>query len=247
MDIKDPIFSKKQEYTVKEIQIKKAFKEHEDFNIMEDFSYPYHLIPYQGCAFQCVYCFNYKNPKYWKNIEDKKSEIVVATNIIDLVKQELQEITNNPKLPLVLRIGTEAEVYGPAEEKYNLTRQILQEFVKYPQWHIRIPTKSDLILRDIDILKQLDCLVTFTLSTTDEGYASKLELNAPSVKRRIDAMSKLRKNNIKCRIRCEPYLEGITDIGNMLKIKQELKLEEIKIKPLNYFSEDEVLREAGLR
>lgn len=232
-------------FRIKEIELKKAFKVHRDYNIEEDFRYPYHLTPYQGCAFQCVYCFNYKNPKYWKNIEDKQSQIVVAKNIVDLVRQELTEITRSSDLPLMVRIGTSAEIYGPAEEEYRITRGILEEFAKSNGWHIRIPTKSDLVLRDIDLLQQLDCLVTITLTTTSEDYASKLEPKAPTVAKRLEVLKELRKKGIRSRIRCEPYLEGISDVENMLRIKEELGLEEVKVKKLNYYHPEEILKYLG--
>jgi DNA repair photolyase len=234
-----------EKFNVKEVNLKKAFKVHEDYNIEEDFKYPYHLTPYQGCAFQCVYCFNYKRDKYWKNVDDVTGQIVVGANIVDVLRQELPLVTMDSKLPLVCRIGTEAEIYGPAEEKYGLMRGILQEFAKYPGWHIRIPTKSDLVLRDVDLLKKLDCMVPVTLTTMDDSVAKKLEPNAPSVSRRIEVLRELRRNGIRCRIRCEPYIEGISDTSGMEKLAEELGLEEVKVKKLNYFSVDEIVERMG--
>ena len=231
-----------QEFTIREIELEKAFKIHEDFDIEKDFKYPYHLTPYQGCTFQCVYCFNNRNPKYWTKVDKKDSEIVVAKNIVDLVQGELGLITPNSQLPLICRIGTEAEIYGPAEEHYKLTRRILEAFTRYPEWHLRIPTKSDLVLRDIDLLQELDALVTMTLVTTIPAYAEKLEPNAPSVRARLQTLKQLRDAGIKCRIRCEPYIEGISDVENMEKVKEWLGLEEVKVKPLNYFTQEEIMK-----
>lgn len=232
-------------FNVKEIQIDRAFKIHRDFDLEEDFKYPYHLTPYQGCTFGCVYCFNTKNKKYWAHL-DGKNQIVVAKNIVDLAKQELPEISKNSDMPLIVRIGTEAEIYGPAEREYKITRGLLEEFIKYPQWKGEIPTKSDLVLRDVDLLKQLDFHVTITIVTTNEDYAKKLEPYAPSVARRIEVLRELRQNGIKCRIRCEPYLDGISDVDNLLKIKEELGLEKVKVKKLNYYTLNKVKKMAGL-
>lgn len=238
----DKKMEKGKDFTVKEIALEKAFKEYENYDIEKDFRYPYHLTPYQGCAFRCRYCFNYKSSKYWTDIDDRKNQIVVATNIVDLVREELPNIKESPKMPLMVRIGTEAEIYGPAEETYMLTRGILEAFRETGGWHIRIPTKSDLVLRDKDILKDLDCMVTTTLTTTDEDNARKLEPHAPSVERRVDMLRNLREAGIRCRIRCEPYIEGISDLENMEMIKDDLGLEEVKVKPLNYFSREEIMR-----
>ncbi|MBD3247638.1 radical SAM protein [Candidatus Pacearchaeota archaeon] len=234
-------------YKVIEVNAEKAFRKYDNYDIEKDFRYPYHLTPYQGCVFQCVYCFNYKKSKYWKNIEDRKNEIVVVKNMPELVSKEIKKL-NMENHPKIVRIGTEAEIYGPAEKEYNITRKILEEFAKYGKmWKIYIPTKSDLILRDIDLLKKLNVVVTVTIVTTNEKLAKKLEPHAPSVKRRIEVLRELRKNKIPCRIRCEPFLEGISDVENINKIKNELDLIEVKVKKLNYFTLDEVKKRAGIK
>jgi DNA repair photolyase len=228
------------EARVREIEIKKAFKEYRDYDLEQDFKFPYHLTPYQGCTFGCVYCFNTKTDKYWAE-KRAEGEVVAARNIVSLVRQELPIITENSSLPLIVRIGTEAEIYGPAEEKYQLTRGILNEFLQYKdKWKGEIPTKSELVLRDIDLLKQLDFHVTMTIVTTNDGLAKKLEPSAPSSSQRIETLRKLREAGIRCRIRCEPYLPGISDLENLEKIKDELGIEKVKVKKLNYYSLDEI-------
>lgn len=238
-----------QQILVKEVQLDKAFKAHTDFNLEEDFRYPYHLTPYQGCSFGCVYCFNTKTDKYWNQIDgaDKQSEgrdrikqIAVATNIASLVREELPTITTSGALPLWVRIGTEAEIYGPAEERYRVMSGVLEQFIGYPGWKGEIPTKSSLVLRDLHLLKQLDFHVTMTIVTTDEGLASRLEPYAPSVAERIDTLRHLRSEGVRCRIRCEPYLEGISDLDNLERIKEELGIEKLKVKKLNYYTLDEI-------
>lgn len=232
------------EYAVKEIILPHAFGIHLDYDIEKDFKYPYHLTPYEGCVFKCVYCFNGYTSKYWSHLDkkDKPNEIAAAINIIELIQHELPLINVISKLPLIVRIGTKAEVYGPVEKEHKLMPRILNEFLKYPKWQIYIPTKSDLILRDIPIIKKLNVLVTITLTTTDDEMAKKIEPFAPLPSKRIEVLKTLRENEIKCRIRCEPYLPGVSDLDNMMKLKKELKLEELKIKSLNYCSEEEILK-----
>jgi len=238
---------KTKNYSIKEIKLDRAFKIYRDFNLEEDFKYPFHLTPYQGCSFGCVYCFNTVNKEYWTSLDPngRDKQIAVATNIVDLLKKELPEVSSMD-LPKVVRIGTEAEIYGPPEEKYKITRGILEQFINYPGWKGEIPTKSDLVLRDIDLLKKLNFHVTVTIVTTNESLAEKLEPYAPSVKRRIETLRELRANGINCRIRCEPYLEGISDVDNLLKIKDELGLEKVKVKHLNYYTLDEIKKMIGL-
>lgn len=231
------------EYEVKKIMLSHAFGIHLDYDIEKDFKYPYHLTPYEGCVFKCAYCFNNYTSEYWPHLEkNKPNEIAVATNIVELIQNELPLINIISKLPLIVRIGTKAEVYGPVEKEYKLMPRILNEFLKYPKWQIYIPTKSDLILRDILIIKKLNVLVTITLTTTDDEKTEKIEPFAPPPSRRIEVLKTLRENDIKCRIRCEPYLPGVSDLDNMMKLKNELKLEELKIKSLNYYSEEEILK-----
>ncbi len=231
------------EYEIKEIALSHAFGIHPDYDIEKDFKYPYHLAPYEGCAFGCKYCFNNINSKYWPHInkKEKPNEIAAAINIVQLIQSELPLINAISKLPFIVRIGTKAEVYGPAEQKYGLMPQIFNEFLKYPKWHIYIPTKSDLILRDVPIIKKLNVLVTITLVTTDDEAAKKIEPFAPPPSARIKVLEILKENGIRCRIRCEPYIYGVSDLDNMMKLKKELDLEELKIKPLNYYSEEEIL------
>lgn len=232
------------EYEVKKIMLSHAFGIHLDYDIEKDFKYPYHLTPYEGCVFKCAYCFNNALSKYWSHLnngKEKPNEIAVAVNIVELIQNELPLINMISKLPLIVRIGTEAEIYGPAEKEYRLMPQIFNEFLKYPKWEIRIPTKSDLILRDIPLIKKLNVLVTITIVTTDDETAKIIEPFAPLPSRRIEVLRNLREHGIRCRVRCEPYICGISDLDNIMKLKKELELEEIKIKPLNYYSEEEIL------
>jgi DNA repair photolyase len=224
---------------VKEITVTHAFSVSKKYNIEKDFRYPFHLSAYVGCLWDleepipgCRYCYARKMWKrYWRQL-DHPYQLLVKTNYPELVAKEFPRM-DKKDLPKICRIGTHSEPYGPLEKKYELTKRTLEAFLEYPHWEIRIPTKSTLILRDKELLQQLNVLVTTTITTLN--HAAHFEPRAPGPYKRLQTLRLLSEAGIRTRIRIEPHLGQYTEEELIRKIGEEIGVEEIKVKKLNYF------------
>ncbi len=115
--------------------------------------------------------------------------------------------------------------YHPIEIKYKLTRKILQKLIPL-QPNLEILTKSDLVLRDIDLLKQFkNCKVVFSLSFLDEKYRKQLEPLACSSDKRISALKQLHKSGIKTAVFISPIFPEITDWKEIIKKTKDFNRE----------------------
>jgi DNA repair photolyase len=114
----------------------------------------------------------------------------------------------------VVSLGVATDVYQPAEEKYCVMRQIL-EVLKEHNCPFAIGTKSDLVLRDLDLISEASekawCCVSLSITTLDENLAKLLEPNAPSPKRRLEAVRKLSDEGIMAGIWLAPIVPYVTD------------------------------------
>lgn len=112
--------------------------------------YSFDLNIYRGCSHNCRYCYARKSHEYL-NSKKYESEIFVKTNITEVLEKELKGGRTGGKF---INIGGACDTYQPAEKKYQLMPGILKILIKYKQ-PVIISTKSDLILRDIELLDQL--------------------------------------------------------------------------------------------
>jgi len=120
----------------------------------------------------------------------------------------------------VVGLSGVTDPYQPAEQKYELTRNII-EILRRKQFPVHISTKSDLVLRDIDILKEISkyswCSISFTIITFDENILNYLEPSAPSPKRRLSAIKKLKKADIQVGVNFIPIIPYILDDKNNIE------------------------------
>ena len=108
-------------------------------------------------------------------------------------------------------LGSTTEVYQPAEKKYGITRKILEKLAPTGM-PVIILTRSPLITRDIDILKEIkDVLICFTINTLDNNIVKAFEKSSPSVEERIEALEMLAAAKIPFYIHAGPYLPYLTD------------------------------------
>ncbi|MCK5116048.1 MAG: radical SAM protein [Candidatus Aegiribacteria sp.] len=166
----------------------------------------YNVNLYRGCSHRCVYCDS-RSECY--SIENFDGEILVKANAIELLSDRL------PRLRVKGTIGTGSmnDPYQPLERKIGLTRRAL-EVIAFNHFPVHVITKSDLVLRDIDILKEISKVysaVTFTITTVDNSIASRIEPGAPSVEARFEAIRELSMNGIHVGITLMPILPFITD------------------------------------
>ena len=109
-------------------------------------------------------------------------------------------------------LGSVTDAYQPSERKHRLTRAILEILLKH-DFPVSILTKSDLVVRDMDLLKQFsDCEVGLTVTSTDESVARSFEPHAPSPKKRIEALGTLHQNGITTYAFIGPILPELTNL-----------------------------------
>ena len=170
------------------------------------------INPYRGCEFACKYCYaRYTHEFMEMSDEDFEHKIFVKQHAANLLRQELRKVKNGESIA----IGTATDPYQPAERRYEITRAILEEFAHHRGYEIGIVTKSNLIVRDVELLREIGRLnrmfVNLTITTVDANLARKLEPRAPRPGLRLDAVRQLNLAGVAAGIICAPVLPGITD------------------------------------
>lgn len=168
----------------------------------------YSLNPYTGCAHGCIYCYASSYIKDFFRCREKQS-------LVETLRREIKKIS--PKT--LISMCNTSDPYPPMEREKNVTRKCLEIFKKY-EMKVLIITKSDLVCRDIDLMKDMQTAVTITI-TTFKHY-NKLEPNAPNPFQRLKALEKLSKEGILTGLRLDPIIpmineEEIEDILNSAK------------------------------
>jgi len=161
---------------------------------------------YVGCGHGCVYCYaSYMSG--WKDYGKWGTWIEMKTNAPELAKEKVDgEVT----------MSSVSDPYQPVEKETSLTRKILENMNK--ETEISILTKSDLVLRDIDILKKFKYLnVGLTINCFPEKTRKILEPRAPSNERRIEALKTLKAEGIKTFCFISPVIPKLTEVRKTLR------------------------------
>ncbi len=179
--------------------------------VSPDVGMGYSLNPYQGCEHGCIYCYARNSHEYWGFSAglDFEQKILVKRNSVELLEKKLK----SPRwkaVPIVLSGNTDC--YQPTEKKLEITRQLLKTFLKFKH-PVGIITKNSLVLRDLDILKELakENLVQVHLSITslNEETRSILEPRTATIKKRLETLNQLASNNIPVSVMMAPIIPGI--------------------------------------
>jgi len=171
------------------------------------------INPYRGCEFGCKYCYARYTHEFMEMRDGAEFEqkIYVKQHTADLLRRELRKVKANEPIAL----GTATDPYQPAERRYEITRSIVEEFTHHRGFELGIVTKSNLIVRDIDLLREVAknnaLSAHITVTTLDVELARILEPRAPRPDLRIDAVRQLREAGIDVGVSCSPVLPGITD------------------------------------
>ncbi len=173
----------------------------------------YSLNLYRGCRHGCPFCF--ARYTHWflgfQNSFDFQRKIQVKVNLLEKLEEEL----SNPRRKREwVTLGAATDPYQPAEKKYGLARGAFQLLAKY-RWPAVFSTKSDLVLRDLDVLKELvdraNGGVAMTLTTLDPALQKFLEPHAVPIHRRLEALRQLKAHGIPCGIHLMPIIPFVTD------------------------------------
>jgi len=171
------------------------------------------INPYRGCEHGCIYCFARPTHAFHELSpgQDFESKLFVKPGAAKLLRQTL----GKPKYRCApLAIGTNTDPYQPIEQRYKITRKILELMVetKHP---IGITTKSDRILRDKDLLQQLShydlTMVAISVTTLDRQTARRMEPRASAPLKRLRAMEILAQSGVYVHASIAPVIPAITD------------------------------------
>jgi DNA repair photolyase len=171
------------------------------------------INPYRGCEFGCKYCYARYTHEFMEMRDGAEFEqkIYVKQHTADLLRQELRKVKKGEAIAL----GTATDPYQPAERRYEITRGILEEFARHRGFELGIVTKSNLIVRDAEILRAVSqhnqLSIHMTITTLDIELARILEPRAPRPDLRMEAVRQLANAGLTVGVSCSPVLPGITD------------------------------------
>ncbi len=168
---------------------------------------------YRGCTHGCIYCDSrsecYQMKHSFEDIEVKEDAHIILEN----------ELRKKRKKSMVAT-GSMSDPYLHIEQKLELTRKCISVIEKYG-FGLCILTKSDTILRDLDILKSINkkskCVVQMTLTTYDESLCKKLEPNVSTTKERVDVLNIIKNEGIPTIVWLGPLLPYINDTEENIK------------------------------
>ncbi len=190
-----------------------------------DVAMDYSLNPYQGCEHGCIYCYARQSHEYWgfSSGIDFEQKIMIKSDAAKLLKKQLDHPNWEVK-PIVLSGNTDC--YQPLERKYRLTRQLLEVMLEYKH-PVSIITKNALVLRDIDILVELQkenlISVNISISSLNESLRQKLEPRTSTYKNRLKAIEQLSESEIPVNAMLAPIIPGLNahEISDVVKAVSE--------------------------
>nr|UWI51828.1 radical SAM protein [Clostridioides difficile] len=172
--------------------------------------YKWDLNIYRGCEHACKYCYAIYSHKYI-NSNNYFEDIYVKTNIIEKLEKQLSSSKWKRE---VINIGGVTDSYQPVEAEYKIMPEILNLLIKYKTPAI-ISTKSDLILRDYDLIDKLSRItyinIASTITTVDEKTQKLIEPNGVDSMRRFKMLKEFRKTNASVGLHVMPIVPYITD------------------------------------
>ncbi len=192
--------------------------------------FDYCLNPYTGCTHGCRYCYAGLFMRRYSGHSEPWGQFVdIKVNAPYLLRRQLLRAERG-----TVWIASVCDPYQPVESGYQLTRKCLIELCRY-DFPVFIQTKSDLVVRDLDILKDLAELeVGFSLASDDDRVAALFEPGAPSITRRLKALEKIKSHNLKTFVFIGPILPQ-----NPKHLVQQLRglVDKVFIDRLNYVSQ----------
>lgn len=176
------------------------------------FGIDYNMNLYKGCSHKCIYCDSRSNCYQitdFDRVRGKENEIAILS----------QELKGKRKKG-VIGIGAMSDTYNPLEKHYEITKKALQ-LISYYGFGVSIETKSDLIVRDISILEEInskaDVILKFTITTADDNLAKLIEPGVCVSSERWMAMKQLSEAGLFVGTLLTPILPFITDTEENIK------------------------------
>ena len=187
----------------------------------------YTINPYSGCSFNCIYCY-IRGSKYGIHMEEKLS---IKANAIDVLEKQLRSRAKKGQFGIIV-ISSATDPYLQFEKELQLTRRIL-ELVHQYKFPVHILTKSDLVIRDFDLLKSIEeqailpidlqeklsrkVFITFSFSTTDDSIGKIFEPGATPPSLRLQTLRKTIENGFFSGVSLMPLIPYVTDTSDSLE------------------------------
>ena len=190
-------------------------------NDSPDLSFRHSINPYQGCEHGCIYCYARTTHEYWGFSAglDFESKIVVKKDAAALLEKQFLQKSWRPQS---IMLSGNTDCYQPLERKYQLTRSLLQVFLKYRN-PVGIITKNSLITRDIDLLQEMASLnlvhVYFSITSLDNHLRQLMEPRTATATKKLEAISEFRQAGIPVGVMNAPIIPGLNhhEIPEVLK------------------------------
>jgi DNA repair photolyase len=200
--------------------------------------YDYVINPYVGCQHACSYCYARFMKRFTGHKEPWGEFVDVKINAADLLQVEIKKRKKG-----TVWISGVCDPYQPLEAKYKLTRKCL-EILSQHDWPVVIQTRSPLVIRDLDVFKDMkDLEVGFSITTADDSIRELFEPYAPPIDKRINALDELHRAGIKTYAMIAPILPG----AELLPKALEGKVDYILVDRMNYNHADWVYRKYKLQ
>jgi DNA repair photolyase len=197
----------------------------------------YTINPYVGCEHACTYCYARFMKRFTGHREAWGSFVDVKINAADL----LQRAVKKKRVGRVWISGV-CDPYQPVEAEYELTRHCL-EILLARRWPITVQTKSPLVERDLDLLREFsDVEVGLTITTADEQVRKIFEPHSPSIDDRIKTLDTLRSSGLMTFAMIAPLLPNAERLVSQLRGK----VDNVLIDRMNYHHADWIYRNHGL-
>jgi DNA repair photolyase len=187
----------------------------------------YSVNAYEGCSCNCLYCY-VRGSKYGENMDNG---LAIKSNALEVLEKQLQTKAKKGQYGIVV-VGSATDAYLHHEEKWRLTEGMLKLLLKY-RFPVFITTKSTLVLRDIELLKQIDkaailpedlkttlgrgVILSTSLSTMDEQVTHLLEPGAATPIQRLKILQQLKQQGFLCGVSAIPILPFISDTEEELE------------------------------
>jgi DNA repair photolyase len=180
------------------------------------------INPYRGCEFACRYCYARYTHEYMElDGGEFEKKIFVKQDAAPLLSRDIAQKysfsskSSGGQKPDHIAIGTATDPYQPAEREYRVTRACLEELAKREGLSISVVTKSNQIVRDIDLFKRIaersTLYLNITITTLRARLARLLEPRAPRPDLRLTAVKQLRDAGLLVGISASPLVPGMTD------------------------------------
>jgi len=172
----------------------------------------YALNPYLGCSHGCVYCYARFMTRFSHSKEEWGTFVDVKINALEKLKEEASKKVKGKVL-----LSSVTDPYQPIEEKYKITRGAL-EILQENNFSVDILTKSDLVLRDLDIISKFDNIsIGLTITSLNDDVRSIFESGASSIDSRLNVLKKF----------CDKGIDTYAFLGPLLPYLSDENLDEL--------------------